>query len=100
MSGQWAVMSGGMPHLHPMIRPATAADKSGSAPGPLPQTFAAVAVDSGLFPAEHVGDLADMMDGQLGAETEGQHWIVRTGDEGQVLAAAYSEAGPLHPISS
>ena len=48
-----------------------------------------VAVDSGLFPAEHVGELGGMMDEQLGAEAEGHHWIVKTSDGGQVLAAAY-----------
>ena len=72
-----------------MIRPATSADKS---------AILEVAVDSGLFPAEHTGDLADMMDAQLGAEAEGHHWIVRTGDGGTVLAAATQKRGP-RPIS-
>ena len=69
-----------------MIRPATAADKP---------AILDVAVDSGLFPAEHVGDLADLMDAQLGAEADGHHWIVRAADDGQVLAAAYYAPEPL-----
>jgi len=53
-----------------------------------------VAVDSGLFPAEHVGELSEMMDNQLEAESVGHHWIVDE-DEGQVLAAAYYAPEPL-----
>ena len=73
-----------------MIRPATATDKA---------AILDVAVDSGLFPAEHVGELADMMDTQLGAEAEGHHWIVRTGNDDEVVAAATQKRGPS-PISS
>jgi len=62
-----------------MIRPALHSDK---------QAILHVAVDSGLFPAEHVGELAEMMNDQLEAETSGHHWIVDE-YEGQVLAAAY-----------
>ena len=79
------------PTFAAMIRPATPADKA---------AILDIAVDCGLFPAEHVGELGAMMDDQLGAEAEGHHWIVEADGAGQVLAAAYSEAGPLHPISS
>jgi len=48
-----------------------------------------VAVDSGLFPAEHIGELAELMDSQLELEAEGHHWIVQTNDKAEILAAAY-----------
>ena len=48
----------------PMIRAATPTDRS---------AILEVAVDSGLFPAEHVGELGVMMDDQLGQEAEGHH---------------------------
>ena len=63
-----------------MIRAAKSADKP---------AILDVAVDSGLFPAEDVGELGSMMDSQLGAEAEGHHWIVDADRDGQVLAAAY-----------
>jgi len=63
-----------------MIRPATTQDKT---------TILEVAVDSGLFPAEHIGELAEMMDSQLESENEGHHWIVQTNGAAKIKAAAY-----------
>ncbi len=62
-----------------MIRPALTSDKD---------AILRVAVDSGLFPKEHVWELEDLMEGQLESESEGLHWIVDE-HEGEVLAAAY-----------
>ncbi len=63
-----------------MIRHASVADKA---------AILDIAVDSGLFPAEHVGELSEMMDAQLGATSEGHHWIVQESERGTLQGAAY-----------
>ena len=49
-----------------------------------------IAVDSGLFEPEHLGELTDSVDAYFAAPQPGEQWLLAAGaNPGQVLGAAY-----------